>query len=59
MSECLMFETPKLILIRFGIGVYIISCQKVGPSHHGVVHPWVVDGGGGPQIWRVAAFEDS
>jgi hypothetical protein len=25
------------------------------PCHHGVVHPWVVDGGDGLQIWRVAA----
>jgi hypothetical protein len=24
------------------------------PCHHGLVHPWVSDGGDGFQIWKVA-----
>jgi len=27
----------------------------VGPCHHGMMCPWVVDGGDSLQIWRVAA----
>jgi hypothetical protein len=28
----------------------------VGPCHHRMLCPWVVDGGDGLQIWRVAAY---
>jgi len=26
----------------------------VGSSHHVMPHPWVENGGDGPQIWRIA-----
>jgi hypothetical protein len=31
------------------------SYVKWVPCHRGMAHPQVVDGGDGPQIWRVAA----
>jgi hypothetical protein len=35
------------------VEVLIKPCY-VGPSHHSIVHPWVVDGGYGLQMWVVA-----
>jgi hypothetical protein len=32
-----------------------IISYYVGPFHHSMVCPWVVDGGDGLQIWRVSA----
>jgi hypothetical protein len=31
------------------------NSKLVGPSHHGMVCPTVVDGGDGLHIWKVAA----
>jgi hypothetical protein len=37
------------------VNLVYIYFSYMNPCHHSMVHPWIMDGGDGLQVWRIAA----